>query len=298
MSNIYNIDLWYTIRTFVKTLDNQHTRRSYQSQLIKYIGWLVEQGHKPTLSSLTAPFVAQYRDYELHRGAAPATVALNIKALKRFDKWLSEEIDWQPQLLKVKIPVIAQPEFKGISEELRQEIIHNALNSARDFDSLRLATLLYCYAGLGLRRIEPLQINSEQLDLQRGLIKNVRMKGGIYRDKVIPSAHVSLFDDYAIARRRLTTTLGVRGKLPLLISYRGNRVSGVNPRTAARWVEPLGVAPHEIRHSYAQALLKSTGDIRIVAYELGQNNIQTALIYTVPSAEYRQQYHATLNGGR
>lgn len=286
-----NIDLFFATNQFLKTIANVDTKRTYRAQLGKFIAYCANVSPCPTLALLNPSFVGEWQEHQFELGAAPATIALNIKVLKRFDKWLATQMAWRLQLESLKVPTIQEAEFAAASEEIRQQIIKDCLRRKTSFADATLAALAYCYAGLGLRRVEPLNILRAQLNLKDGVIESIRMKHAVIRSKVIPAAHLCIFGDYV---SWLEFETRKRRANPKLLLVHGPRLEPFSSSTAARWIVALGTRPHALRHAYARALLQHTKNIRLVAYELGHRCLTTTMGYTRNTEAERRWAHETL----
>lgn len=285
------IDMFYATNCFLKSIVNTDTKRTYRAQLGKFIAYCAKVSPCPTLALLNPSFVGEWQSYQFAQGSAPATIALNIKVLKRFDKWLATQMAWRLQLESLKVPTIPEASFAAESEELRQQIIKDCLRKKSGFVDATLAALAYCYSGLGLRRVEPLRILTSQLNLKDGVIEAVRMKHSVIRSKVIPAAHLSIFADYASWREFETRKRRTTSKILLV---HGPRLEPFSSSTAVRWIIALGTRPHALRHAYARALLQHTKNIRLVAYELGHRCLTTTMGYTRNTEAERRWAHETL----
>ncbi len=291
-----NVDLWFAVSRFLESKENPETRRTYRGQLIKFVGWVVEStgNSSPTLKFLTRAIVSDYLASESARGVAPATLRLNAKTLFLFDAWLSRQGIWARQLENYPMPQIPEPSFSSASESLRLSVISAALTPSSQYKEQAKKAIAYCYAGLGLRRSEPLPLKCSQLDIDSGVISAVRMKGKIYRSKVIARAHISIFTQ--LIDLRLKFLDGRQSDYLFLSDYRGE-LRPIHDRTAARWISDYGTRAHLLRHAYARALLFQTKNIRAVAYELGHSCLTTTLGYTRATEDERRCYHDELHSG-
>jgi integrase/recombinase XerC len=132
----------------------------------------------------------------------------------------------------------------------------------------------------GLRLAELCSLNTEELMLDRGLVR-ITGKGNKTREVPIGRMADTVIRDWLGHR----ISLPARAPEAVFVSQHGRRIS---PRTVQSrityWAKKQGigvsVSPHMLRHSFASHLLESSGELRSVQELLGHANISTTQIYT------------------
>jgi integrase/recombinase XerC len=142
----------------------------------------------------------------------------------------------------------------------------------------RLLLALFAYGGL--RRSELLGLDTDDIDLERRLIRVRKAKGG--RQRVVPvhPGLVPLFAAYSAARPRSTERalfLGVHGKrlTPATMALTFRRyatAAGVNKRKT--------ITPHTLRHVFATELLGAGANLRQIQELLGHKHLDSTQRYT------------------
>ena len=135
--------------------------------------------------------------------------------------------------------------------------------------------------GCGLRVAEVSGLDREDVDLEQGLLRVRRGKGG--KERIVPMGPPA-----ARALSRLLDETGEDGA-HLFENSRGNRLS---PRSIRRIVRQVGLRvgapglhPHALRHSFATHLLDGGADLRGIQELLGHASLSTTQRYTHVSVD-------------
>ncbi len=176
--------------------------------------------------------------------------------------------------------------------EAEVQALVDAVNP-RTITGLRNRALLAVMLGAGLRVSEVVGLRGRDLDLEAGVIKVRRGKGG--GGRVIPVDQETLGWLQAWAEKR--ATLGLSGRHCFFCAVRttpfgsraGRKVG--SPITTRPVQQMLGrvarragidkqVSPHTLRHTFATRLLDRGFSIREVQELLGHSDVSTTMIYT------------------
>ena len=203
-----------------------------------------------------------------------------IQSLKRFYAWLhgtgrifcdpTSEIE-APELNRNIPKAILSP---SEMESIRSQMSGDSLLKLRD---KAIVEVLY---STGLRLSELAALDISDMDLNSGILRVRKGKGGRNRRAALNSEAVSAVKTY-LETRRLTPDL----TQSLWINYRGGRLSGQMIRkilqhyAKAAEVETPAY-PHAWRHGLATALLRRGADIVEVQRFLGHVSIKSTQIYT------------------
>ncbi len=172
------------------------------------------------------------------------------------------------------------PPPRALSEGEQAQLLA-ALSAAEGREERRDRALFLLMLRAGLRVGEAVGLDVEDLDLEQGEVAvrgkgevAVRGKGGREERAVLPGE----------VQDALRCYLGGRASGPLFGGTRGRRISVRHAqRRFAAWLERAGVcrpaSPHSLRHSFAQALYRRTGDLLLVKEALRHRSVASTMVY-------------------
>ncbi len=179
----------------LNTLASQHSRRSYEYAIDRFIGWYCNE---PRLT-FNRSVVVRYRSFLERLSLSAATINLHLPAIRRLadesveSGWLSPELAIGIRRVK-GVKRLGRRMGNWITRNQAQELISAASkNSLRGWrDGAILGLLLGC----GLRRSEVVGLNLDQLQSREGhwVIVNLVGKGGRLRTVPVPSWCKALVD--------------------------------------------------------------------------------------------------------
>lgn len=200
-----------------------------------------------------------------------------MKAIKRIPKYLSiEEIEL----------LLNRPYLEGIKakEELKKRRQNKSywLKRARNklFTAKRDYAILHLFYSSGIRLSELVNLNLNDIDFKRGIIK-VLGKGNKEREAILTNEAIKILKSYLKARNLWR---GNKGQA-VFLSRTGTRITKMNiQRNIERYGKEAGinkkVTPHMIRHSIATHYLNAGMDIRKIQNFLGHESLASTQIYT------------------
>lgn len=200
-----------------------------------------------------------------------------MKAIKRIPKYLSiEEVNL----------LLNQPYLEGIKakEELKERRQNKSywLKYARNrlFSAKRDYAILNLFYSSGIRLKELVNLNLNDLDFKRGIVK-VLGKGNEEREATLTNEAIKILKSYLKTRNFWK---GNKGKA-VFLSRSGSRVTKMNiQRNIERYGKEAGitkkVTPHMLRHSIATHFLNNGMDIRRIQGFLGHKSLASTQIYT------------------
>ncbi len=211
------------------------------------------------------------------------TISKKLSAIRSFAEYLNG------QELKV---VLSSDESVKVAKTLPKPVLHKhiteALSLAQPCEHL-VVVMLYT---LGLRISELSSLKLE--DISSEWVR-VLGKGNKHRDVPLLASTKELIDNY----------LSMYSPKIFLFEKNGERLSENSLRYIVTKVfkrVSLKVTPHQLRHSYATALLNSSAPIADVSELLGHSSMATTQIYTkLGSALKQQNYnkaHPLCGGGK
>ena len=211
------------------------------------------------------------------------TISKKLSAIRSFAEYLNG------QEFKV---VLSSDESVKVAKTLPKPVLHKhimeALSLAQPSEHL-VVVMLYT---LGLRISELSSLKLE--DISSEWVR-VLGKGNKHRDVPLLASTKELIDNY----------LSMNSPKIFLFEKNGERLSENSLRYIVTKVfkrVSLKVTPHQLRHSYATALLNSSAPIADVSELLGHSSMATTQIYTkLGSALKQQNYnkaHPLCGGGK
>ena len=268
------------IQKFIDFVDagSPQTVKTYIFCLKKFYSYLLDNN----ISRPTREDIKNYRD-EMEETLRPASVKLNLNAVKMFFAWLSSENlypniginvkrhtrDEKPELATHKRAALNAQEAVKVLKTMPYD------NSVQSLRNRCLMTLLFC---TGIRRCEAARLNKNSIKSQGGKFYLVFVGKGNKEAKVIlPKQCYELIQTYLKARGK------VRSTDPLFISLSrknyGQRL-GVDAvgRIAKAALQAAGFdgedyVCHSCRHSFASILL----DVSESDKSISLKNIQIAM---------------------
>jgi site-specific recombinase XerD len=278
------------------------TIRQYRHYLKRFHNWLTENSPTTRPDEINLDLIRRYRLYLAHlrtRDGLPlqrATQSYHIVALRAFLRYLLVQRDI-PTLSpdKIELPKQGSRSVAFLNAEQMERLLRSPKISNNA--GLRDKTILETLFSTGLRVSELVNLNRDQVDLERKEF-GVKGKGNKLRVVFLSDTAVQWIERYLRSRQD--------NFKPLFIRYSGKRdaqKNGEEMRLTARSVErivakygkraglPINVTPHTLRHSFATDLLISGADIRSVQEMLGHESIRTTQVYTHVTNRHLKEVH-------
>lgn len=222
--------------------------------------------------------MAGFKAYLQEENYAPCTVNAKLSALNVFFRFAG----WNE--CRVKFLRIQRQMFRNQSKELSRGEYEKLLKAARNKGKEKLALLMEAICGTGIRVSEVSYITVEAAKLGR---TEVNLKGKV---------RIIFFPEKLC--RKLLKYAKRQGIMSGEIFLTGNG-KGISRRQIWRemkdlcksaGVEESKVFPHNLRHLFATAFYKISGDIVKLADMLGHSSIETTRIYLKTTGEEHVRY--------
>jgi integrase/recombinase XerD len=254
---------------------------SYENDLSKYVQYLDEQGIKTTkqITNLTLQEYAQFlNQFDLSENS----IARNFSAIRGFHNYLVlEKMEIKNPTEFLETPHLSRklPEILSLDEI----IILMETPDTETPNGIRDRSILEALYGCGLRVSELIELKSENVSLDEGILK-VFGKGN--KDRIIPCGDEAVYWlKLYMARVRPVLTLGSRSKNLVFLNRFGGKFSRMGIWKLIQKYVTLAqiqkrIYPHIFRHSFATHMLENGADLRSVQEMLGHVDISTTQIYT------------------
>ena len=278
------------------------TIRQYRHYLKRFHNWLSENSPAAKPEDINLELVRRYRLYLAHlraRDGVPlerVTQSYHIVALRAFLRYLLVQRDiatLSPD--KIELPKQGSRSIAFLNPEQ----IERLLNSPKIADNvgLRDRTILETLFSTGLRVSELVNLNRDQIDLERKEF-GVKGKGNKLRVVFLSDTAAQWIERYLRSRQDSFKPLFIRHSGMVDARNKGERmrltarsIQRIVAKHAKRAGLPIEATPHTLRHSFATDLLISGADIRSVQEMLGHESIRTTQVYTHVTNRHLKEVH-------
>ena len=270
---------------------SKNTMLSYSSDLHKLESWL--NNKNITLLESSDVDLNLYLAEKFESGCSSASINRILSSIKGFFVWAykmhkinsdpSELID-SPKL-KRKLPI-------NLSEEDITNLLDTPDTSAST--GVRDRCILEILYATGLRVSELIELNLNQVDLERGL---VRVIGKGDKERIIPLGEKAMSWYLKYIDNHREVPISSKNNTRVFLTDKGRIFS-----RKACWsmickyskisIPNKNISPHSLRHAFATHLLNNGADLRAVQLLLGHSSLSTTQIYTHVARERLQAFHA------
>jgi integrase/recombinase XerC len=268
-----------------------HTCRCYQRDLEEFEDFLKSSGTSLTPSGevemerVDRMAIRKYLS-SLHRKNKKSSIARKISTLRSFFKYLVREQRIVSNPAKsVSTPKVEKtlPTALTVDEAFRlmespKRLSEKSSSHGSEKKRLRDRAILELLYSSGLRVSELVGLNSNQLDLDLGIVK-VLGKGR--KERIVPVGGKAA----GVLKAYLEDQGGFKEEGPLFLNPAGKRLTDRSVgRLVKRYSRHSGifrnVSPHSLRHTFATHLLDAGADIREIQEMLGHSSLSTTQRYT------------------
>jgi integrase/recombinase XerC len=267
-----------------------HTCRCYQRDLkgfedfLKSSGVHVSPAGEAAIEKADRIAIRKYLSF-LHRKNKKSSIARKISTLRSFFKYLVKEqvVPFNPAK-SVSTPKVEKtlPTTLTVDEAFRlmespNRVSEKPLEGSKE-KGLRDRAILELLYSSGLRVSELVGLNSNQLDLDLGI---VRVMGKGRKERIVPVGVKAIEATKSYLEERGM----VRGEGPIFVNSLGGRLTARSVgRLIKKYTRHSGifrkVSPHSLRHTFATHLLDAGADIREIQEMLGHSSLSTTQRYT------------------
>ena len=270
------------IRMVLDGLPSEHSRRAYERALIDFFHWHRAIGHPQLSKAVVQRYAAELRE----AGMAPSSVNQRLSAIRKLAAEAADNGALDPQVANgIRAVKGARREGRRTGNWLTREEAQTWLGApdTRTMRGRRDRALLAVLIGCGLRRSEAAGLTFEHVQQRDGRWVLVDLIGK--RDKIrsvpMPNWAKAAIDEWSGAS-------GMNEGLVFRAVNKGDRVvgDGITPQAIyniivgyAGELEKKGVAPHDLRRTFAKLAHKGGAAIDQIQLSLGHESIQTTEDY-------------------
>lgn len=255
-----------------------HTRRQYERHIRSLISWLTGIGVEAVVSLLTPDLLARFLASDAAklriRGDYKKATSLNAlrTSIRCFCRHLCDAgtISSNPARM-LRRARCASPPPRALHPDEEERLVA-ALSAGEGHVAERDRILVLVLLRCGLRIGSAIGLDVEDVDLQHGELRLRTTKGDRPPIVVLP----------VTVCEKLRGFLGERRQGPLFLASERRLSIRHAQRRISQWLKAAGIqgcSAHSLRHSFANALLARTGDLRLVQAALGHASIASTTVY-------------------
>jgi site-specific recombinase XerD len=270
------------IRMVLDGLPSENSRRAYERALIDFFHWHKGVGRPQLNKAVVQRYAAELRD----AGMAPSSVNQRLSAIRKLATEAADNGALDAQVASgIRAVKGARSEGRRTGNWLTREQAQMWLNApdTRTLKGRRDRALLAVLIGCGLRRAEAANLSFDHVQQREGRWMLVDLIGK--RDKIrsvpMPNWTKAAIDAWSRAS-------GISDGLVFRAVNKGDRVmgDGITPQAIyniivgyAGELKNKGVAPHDLRRTFAKLAHKGGAAIDQIQLSLGHESIQTTEKY-------------------
>jgi site-specific recombinase XerD len=270
------------IKIVLDTLPSEHSRRAYERALFDFFHWHQGLGHPQISKAVVQRYAAELRE----AGMAASSTNQRLSAIRKLAMEAADNGALDPQVANgIRAVKGTRSEGRRTGNWLTREEAQSWLTvpDMRTMKGRRDRALLAVLIGCGLRRAEASSLSFEHVQQRDGRWVLIDLIGK--RDKIrsvpMPNWAKAAIDEWSKAS-------GVSDGLVFHAVNKGDNVvgSGITPQAIyniivgyAEVLKKKGVAPHDLRRTFAKLAHKGGAAIDQIQLSLGHESIQTTEDY-------------------
>jgi integrase/recombinase XerD len=266
---------------------SRNTLEAYRSDLLQYGAYLNGRDPLAVTHSVLAGFVTSLAAGDGEKPpVAPATLQRKVACLRSFHRHLRRQgvIESDPTA-----NLRAPKQSRRLPQVLSRDEVAKLLEQPKGTEppALRDRALLELMYACGLRASEAIDLETQDLDLEAGI---VRARGKGSKERLVPVGSAATRAVGAYLSRGRPKLVGDRLESRIFVNHRGSGLTRQGLyKIVQRHAETAGLAdrmsPHTLRHTFATHLLAGGCDLRSLQEMLGHADIATTQLYTHLSAD-------------
>ena len=267
------------------------TAVAYQNDIEAFQLFLTQEFSNSKVSQANYSQIRSWIVHLVDRSITNRTINRKISSLNSYYKFLlkTASIEVNP-LLKHKALKVSK-KIQIPFSETEVNFVLNSINT-NTFEGIRDKLIVELFYSTGIRRIELVQLQLQDVDLSKGQIK---VLGKRNKERIIPllPSVIKTFEIYLTERLKLKTIIDTS---ILFLTKKGTKVYEMLVyRVITGYFDSISTkvkkSPHILRHSFATHLLNNGADLNAVKELLGHSSLAATQIYTHNSvAELKKVY--------
>jgi integrase/recombinase XerD len=237
------------------------TVKWYSWTLGKFHDFLQSQG-LGSPAEVTSRHIRQYLAQLAAQDLKDTYIHSHARAIRTYMRFLHRE-GYHPSLIAFDLPAIAQRKLASLSSEQVKQVI-GACSEARDL------ALILLMIDTGIRRAELIALNWGDVDIDTGLVRIAKGKGGKSRSIVI-----GVNTRRALLKYR--REVGHEASSPLFQTRRQTRFAANGLRSAILRIARISgvpISPHMLRRTFATLSLKNKMNVLHLQGLMGHSSLQ------------------------
>jgi integrase/recombinase XerD len=287
---------------------NQYSPRTIickRNILRKFVTWcMIRDIERPeqTTKNIIETYQRHLHHHRQENGKplTASTQRMRLTIIKMFFEWLSEKgyLVLSPAR-HLKLPSVNQALPKHVFSEVDVEQIM-AMPDISTATGLRDRTILEVFYSSAIRRLELVNLNLYDIDMDSGVLRVRKGKGN--KDRVVPVSQRAIDWINRYVENARWKLLKHEDYSNLFLSILGKPLSAGRVTTACReYIRDSGVnkegSCHIFRHTTATLMLENGADIRVIQSMLGHASLSTTQIYTKVSIKHLKEVHRKTHPG-
>ena len=270
---------------------SQHTVVAYQKDIDTFQFFLLEEFSDSEVSKVNYSQIRSWIVHLVDKNISNRTINRKLSSLNSYYKFLLK-------IQSIESNPLAKHKALKVSKKIQIPFSEVEVNTVLDsihtdsFEGLRDKLIVELFYSTGIRRIELVQLQLQDVDVSQGLIK---VLGKRNKERFIPLLHmvIKTFEAYCMERSQLET---IKDASVLFLTKKGTKIYEMLVyRVITNYFGSISSkvkkSPHILRHSFATHLLNNGADLNAVKELLGHSSLAATQVYTHNSvAELKKVY--------
>ena len=270
---------------------SQHTVVAYQKDIDTFQFFLLEEFSDSEVSKVNYSQIRSWIVHLVDKNISNRTINRKLSSLNSYYKFLLK-------IQSIESNPLAKHKALKVSKKIQIPFSEVEVNTVLDsihtdsFEGLRDKLIVELFYSTGIRRIELVQLQLQDVDVSQGLIK---VLGKRNKERFIPLLPmvIKTFEAYCMERSQLET---IKDLSVLFLTKKGTKIYEMLVyRVITNYFGSISSkvkkSPHILRHSFATHLLNNGADLNAVKELLGHSSLAATQVYTHNSvAELKKVY--------
>lgn len=270
---------------------SQHTVVAYQKDIDTFQFFLLEEFSDSEVSKVNYSQIRSWIVHLVDKNISNRTINRKLSSLNSYYKFLLK-------IQSIESNPLAKHKALKVSKKIQIPFSEVEVNTVLDsihtdsFEGLRDKLIVELFYSTGIRRIELVQLQLQDVDVSQGLIK---VLGKRNKERFIPLLPmvIKTFEAYCMERSQLET---IKDLSVLFLTKKGTKIYEMLVyRVITNYFGSISSkvkkSPHILRHSFATHLLNNGADLNTVKELLGHSSLAATQVYTHNSvAELKKVY--------